>query len=178
MISIRTGDAPTEGFGKNLVEVVKSLKNIATETEETANDFLEGQGRRMAKDSRYYRFNVPTLGMIGLEEWKAAPKIATLTEIYLDKGDMADKTAACVQKLLRAISHGRSLNSFTTTSDRASTKIFFDSFPSRSMIPAVPQVLLDSSPKPRLQIAKSKESVKPLVFEDGRVVELEFVQQS
>ncbi|KAE9364538.1 FabD/lysophospholipase-like protein [Stipitochalara longipes BDJ] len=105
LISIGTGDAPMEGFGKNLVEIVKSLRNIATETEETANNFLEGQGRRMAKDGRYYRFNVPTLGMIGLEEWKAAPKIVTLTEIYLDKGDMAEKTAACVQKLSRVISH-------------------------------------------------------------------------
>ncbi|KFY16292.1 hypothetical protein V492_01439 [Pseudogymnoascus sp. VKM F-4246] len=104
LISIGTGDAPMEEFGKNLVEVVKSLKNIATETEKSANNFLEGQGRKMAQEGRYYRFNVPTLGMIGLEEWKAAPKITTLTEMYLDSGDMGVKTAACVQKLSKVVS--------------------------------------------------------------------------
>ncbi|KFY41719.1 hypothetical protein V494_02825 [Pseudogymnoascus sp. VKM F-4513 (FW-928)] len=104
LISIGTGDAPMQVFGKNLVEVVKSLKNIATETEKSANNFLEGQGRKMAQEGRYYRFNVPTLGAIGLEEWKAAPKITTLTEMYLDSGDMGAKTAACVQKLSKVVS--------------------------------------------------------------------------
>jgi len=106
LISIGTGDAPMEEFGQNLVQVVKTLKNIATETEETANTFLEGEGRALAKHNRYYRFNVPTLGTIGLQEWKATGKITTLTEHYLDMGEMADKTAACVQKLSEVISKG------------------------------------------------------------------------
>ena len=166
-----------EKFGKNLVEVVKSLKNIAAETEKTANNFLLGQGRSLAKDDRYYRFNVSTLGTIGLEEWKATPKIRTLTELYLDRGDMADKTAACVQKLSKVISHSKHFNSFTPTSDRALPNIFFDFFPPR-MIPAVPQALLDSAPRPRLQICGGEESFEPFVFEDNRAVELEYVQRS
>ena len=107
LISIGTGDAPMEEFGKTLVQVVKSLKNIATETGETANVFLESDtGRAMTKDGRYFRFNVPNLGRIGLEEWKVTGTITTLTEHYLDRGEMAPTTAACVQKLSETISRG------------------------------------------------------------------------
>lgn len=74
----------------------------------TANSFVQDQGRRLYKAGKYFRFNVPTLGRIGLEEWEAVGTITTMTVTYLDQGEMADKTAKCVLMLAKSIPSGKS----------------------------------------------------------------------
>ena len=99
LISLGTGNAPLSAFGDNAKQIVDKLKQIATETEDTARTFLEGSGRVMALNGCYYRFTVPNLGQIGLEEWKAKRMITSLTENYVDNPETAPKTQACIEKL-------------------------------------------------------------------------------
>lgn len=99
LISLGTGNAPLSAFGNNAKQIVDKLKEIATETEDTAKTFLEGSGRVMALNGCCYRFTVPNLGQIGLEEWKAKGKITSLTEEYVDDPEIGPKTKACIRKL-------------------------------------------------------------------------------
>ena len=99
LISLGTGNAPLSAFGNNAQQIVDKLKEIVTETEDTAKTFLEGSGTVMALNGCYYRFTVPNLGQIGLEEWKAKGKIISLTEKYVDDPEIGPKTKACIRKL-------------------------------------------------------------------------------
>ncbi|KAL2045771.1 hypothetical protein N7G274_002202 [Stereocaulon virgatum] len=55
--SLGTGNAPYGAFGNNAKQMVDKLKQIATETEDTAKMFLEGSGRVMALNSCYDQFH-------------------------------------------------------------------------------------------------------------------------
>ncbi len=107
IISLGTGNAPYGRFGRKVKQIVESLKKIATETEDTAKSFLRGSGRAMANKGCYYRFTVPNLGTIGLEEWKENAKITSLTEDYVDHPETAPKTEACIGKLSTAMKEGK-----------------------------------------------------------------------
>lgn len=106
LISLGTGNAPDTAFAGNAPQIVKKLKEIATQTEETANVFLGGEGRSMAQKGRYSRFNVPNIAQIGLEEWREKGKITSLTENYVDNEETRPKIEACIEKLSEIAAKG------------------------------------------------------------------------
>lgn len=104
LVSIGTGVAPESAFRGSVLTLSLRLKDIATQTEKTHQNFKEGSGRDIVRSNRYFRFNVPGIGIIGLEEWRRLPELEDKTEKYLQAN--AAKASACVQKLLEVISPG------------------------------------------------------------------------
>lgn len=106
LISIGTGEAPGTSFSGNILDIVKGLRAIVFETEDTANDFFNHH-KDMVDDKRYYRFNVTHgLASIGLEEWNQISAIADATETYLDRGEAREKCEQCVNRMLQIDSEG------------------------------------------------------------------------
>lgn len=90
IVSIGTGQPPVKPWGNNALEVIDTLKALATETERTATRFRNSQdGQKWS--SRYFRLNVDRgLENIGLEEHTKRDQLVTATRIYLDKPDTRD----------------------------------------------------------------------------------------
>jgi predicted acylesterase/phospholipase RssA len=107
LVSLGTGNAPSTAFVGNVKNLAEQLSKIATETEDTARQFLnDGVGSSMAQKGRYFRFNVPNLAQVGLEEWKEKGLITSLTETYVDDPDTKQKTSRCISRLAEATAKG------------------------------------------------------------------------
>jgi predicted acylesterase/phospholipase RssA len=84
VVSIGTGKPKLEAFGKNLVEVGKTLIRIATDAERTAENFQQSSRERGLQDV-YYRFNVSHgLENVGLESSDQQGQIWAATNHYLN----------------------------------------------------------------------------------------------
>ncbi|KAL2842053.1 hypothetical protein BJY01DRAFT_249287 [Aspergillus pseudoustus] len=100
LISIGTGEAPHRAFAGGILKVLHQLTKLATETEETANQFYLSHPE-MVDAERYFRFNVTHgLAEVKLEEYQQTGKIADATESYLDTGEANRKFKRCVMRLL------------------------------------------------------------------------------
>ncbi|KAF2815263.1 FabD/lysophospholipase-like protein, partial [Mytilinidion resinicola] len=100
IISIGTGKSPPSSGGPRLDQLLKSMKDIVTDTEQTAVDFSNDIHHEPVETRpHYFRFNVEQgLEAVGLEEWKHFDKLTALTTVYLDgKRQEIDK---CAQELL------------------------------------------------------------------------------
>jgi hypothetical protein len=107
LISLGTGNAPSTAFAGNVKNLAEELSKIATETEDTAKQFLnDGVGSSMAQERRSFRFNVPNLAQVGLEEWKEKGLITSLTERYVDDPDTKTKTRHCISRLAEVPAKG------------------------------------------------------------------------
>jgi hypothetical protein len=60
----------------------------------------------MAQERRSFRFNVPNLAQVGLEEWKEKGLITSLTERYVDDPDTKTKTRHCISRLAEVPAKG------------------------------------------------------------------------
>ena len=105
IVSIGTGQQSSQEFGRNLKNVLRTLTDIATETEKTAEKF-EWMYKDVfiseipASDSeqlpRYFRFNVPNgLRDIGLDESKKKNEIAAMTKTYLGTKSTSKAATSC-----------------------------------------------------------------------------------
>jgi hypothetical protein len=102
IISIGTGSAPGKPIDGNLLDLVQRLKDIVLESEERSDSFIRGH-RDMVRENRLFRFNVlHTLGDIGLEEYKAVPRITALTGTYLRKPDVSSRVDSCVDSMIES----------------------------------------------------------------------------
>lgn len=83
-VSIGTGNPGLNTIKKGAVPfLIKNLKDIATETERTAEDFAK-QHRGLLGEKRYFRYNVEQgLQGVDLAEYKAQPRIELATDRYL-----------------------------------------------------------------------------------------------
>lgn len=85
-ISIGTGNPGTSQIKNKAFKMfTETLKDIATETEQTAENF-ERSHRGLFDQQRYFRFNVDQgLQHVGLEEFEREKEIASATETYIDQ---------------------------------------------------------------------------------------------
>ena len=101
LVSIGTGIPDLKSFGDNLKEVVDTLKNIATETEETAREFQDNL-QYYGLEGRYFRFNVDR-GLADVEMDKhdrhSFAVIESLSEDYMD----TDVVRKNVERLVNAL---------------------------------------------------------------------------
>jgi predicted acylesterase/phospholipase RssA len=83
-VSIGTGNPGLDTIKKGAKPfLIKTLKNIATETERTAEDFAK-QHRGLLDEERYFRYNVEQgLQGVGLAEYREQAKIEAATYAYL-----------------------------------------------------------------------------------------------
>lgn len=95
IVSIGTGQPNLKKFGEGMKEVIESVIRIATETEETANDFHQ---MHPELENKYWRFNTPRgLGEVELDEAKEMGTIEDFTEHYLKTEDVHKQIKACAQ---------------------------------------------------------------------------------
>ena len=99
IISLGTGIGSPEKFDPKLLTVARLLGGLATETENTANDFYRREDGKAAKAGRYFRFNVPGMGDIGMDETKKLNDIKLLTNQYLEGAELGQKADLCAKQL-------------------------------------------------------------------------------
>ncbi|KAH7304220.1 acyl transferase/acyl hydrolase/lysophospholipase [Rhexocercosporidium sp. MPI-PUGE-AT-0058] len=98
-ISIGTGVPSVKAFGSTLKTVVETLKDMSTETERTAESFLQ-EHTDLDSDRRLFRFNVEQgLEDIGLEESQKQYLIAAATYRYLARERPLKEVKACVETM-------------------------------------------------------------------------------
>jgi len=115
LISIGTGSAPGPSFQGSIANIVEAMKQIVTETQNTANNFMLDHGNMVEKDL-LFRFNVDQgLADVGLEEYKKRREIADATQAYLYSAETRRKWSKCVPKLRRMDPEGTVTSSSSRT---------------------------------------------------------------
>jgi predicted acylesterase/phospholipase RssA len=99
VVSIGTGIPDLKDFGDDPLTVGKTLLEMSTETQTTANEFHRNNSD-LDDDGRYYRFNVGRgLAGIGLEEANEAKRIKDLTDAYLVEQSTYSSIKKCARTL-------------------------------------------------------------------------------
>ncbi|CAF9930839.1 MAG: hypothetical protein ALECFALPRED_004739 [Alectoria fallacina] len=95
-ISIGTGNPGTSPIEDGALKIfTKTLKDIATETEKTAEIFARSR-RGLLTQQRYFRFNVDQgLQNVGLEEYKKEKDIVSATSLYMESQHMQSQMRDC-----------------------------------------------------------------------------------
>ncbi|PQE23033.1 ankyrin repeat protein [Rutstroemia sp. NJR-2017a WRK4] len=106
LISIGTGLKEDTQFKGAALSIAKSLVEIATETEATHQRFKNGSGKELANKNKYFRFNVPNLGTIGMEEYKKLADLQKETIDYISEHSGRALAEACVEKMLETATPG------------------------------------------------------------------------
>jgi len=100
IVSLGTGIAGIpKRFDPRLHTVAKQLAEIATETERTANNFYRRDDGKKAESGAYFRFNVPGIGDIDMDESKKLKEVKDLTEAYLEVAEISKKANSCAKQL-------------------------------------------------------------------------------
>ena len=106
IISLGTGKLITKAWDPTLLTIAKGLAEIATGTEKEADGFYNRDNGRMAREMRYFRFNVPELGGKDLAESDPASlaDIRGMTEKYLDEAEIRRRVQLCAGNLAEGTS--------------------------------------------------------------------------
>jgi len=101
LVSIGTGVPRLEPVRDDALGIWATLKDLATETEMTAQQFHKDK-TGLDDEGRYYRFNVDRgLESIGLEESKKTAEIAAATRLYTGTPTVSKQMKACANNLAR-----------------------------------------------------------------------------
>ena len=100
LVSIGTGNPGLASIGENIKDfLLQTLKDIATETENTAAQSLS-QHRGLLDQQRYFRYNVDQgLQDVGLEEHQKEALIESATRKYLANELQKRSLRACAKNL-------------------------------------------------------------------------------
>jgi len=102
VLSIGTGVTPITAMGDITPSIAVALKEIATDTDETAAQFeaeIEKNGPKFPNMS-YFRFNVEQgVGDVSLEEWRESRKINQATNDYLNKREKIVDSCATAMRV-------------------------------------------------------------------------------
>ena len=99
LVSIGTGIPSLKPFRDDVFHIGKTLLAIATETEQTAEQFRRDK-THLDDTGRYYRFNVAHgLEDIGLEESKKRKEIAAVTRRYVGLQHVLKQMQACADNV-------------------------------------------------------------------------------
>jgi predicted acylesterase/phospholipase RssA len=100
IVSIGTGAPTLKKFGTSAKEVAESVVRIATETEETANDFNHTHPELNREPRRYFRFSTPRgLGEIQLDESSEVATIEDMTAHYLRDENTYKLVQLCAKRI-------------------------------------------------------------------------------
>ena len=98
ILSIGTGDAPGGNFEGNLKTVVYRLKEIALDSEHVADTFTENH-LSMLQAQRLFRFTVPGLAEIGLEETNKERRLFLAPRAILNVPTSVVASLGCIEGL-------------------------------------------------------------------------------
>ena len=99
LLSLGTGISSDKIFNPNFVNVGKQLADLANQTEKEADDFIRMDGAQAASSQRYFRFNIPNIGDIALDEAKELNTIKNAAEKFLNVGEVGLKIRSCSEQL-------------------------------------------------------------------------------
>ncbi|MCJ1471106.1 hypothetical protein MMC07_009754 [Pseudocyphellaria aurata] len=86
IVSIGTGMGLSTDVGRSLTAMLKTLTEIATDTENVAREFKEDIAHRFPERKIYFRFNVNRgLEQVSLTEWEEMGRVKIATEDYLNE---------------------------------------------------------------------------------------------
>lgn len=98
-VSIGTGQAHMKAIGTKWPSFLKTLKEVVTETEETARKFADNH-TRLRNENRYFRFNVDRgLQDVGLAEYEKQATIDAATQHYMDEPSIRTSVQRCTMNL-------------------------------------------------------------------------------
>jgi hypothetical protein len=113
LLSIGTGEASRPSLKGGLSKIVKSLVQLATETERTADEFSE-EHHDIIEEDLFFRFNVTQgLETIQLDEVKHMNSIVEATSAYLNRPMIANTMTRCVRKMKEMTQCMVSLSTFS-----------------------------------------------------------------
>jgi predicted acylesterase/phospholipase RssA len=99
LVSIGTGVPPLHPVRDDPLGILSTLKDLATETERTSEQFRRDKAN-LDEEGRYYRFNVDRgLESIGLDESKKKNEIAAATSRYVESQGTFRQIKACAARL-------------------------------------------------------------------------------
>lgn len=99
LISIGTGVPSLAPYGSSLLEIAKTLKDIATETEKSAESFHRAHSD-LDDGNRYFRFNVSHgLESVGLEDASQKGTIMAATTRYVASESVMKQMRLCGNNL-------------------------------------------------------------------------------
>ena len=99
LVSIGTGLPALQPVRDDVLGIWATLKDLATETEKTAQQFHRDKSD-LDDEGRYYRFNVDRgLEEIGLEESKKKTEIAAATRRYVESQAVFKQMKACANNI-------------------------------------------------------------------------------
>jgi len=99
IVSIGTGIPDLRDFGSDPLTIGKTLLDMSTETQTTANEFHRTNSD-LDEDGRYYRFNAGQgLAGIGLEEASETKRIKDLTDAYLTEQSTYSSIKRCARAM-------------------------------------------------------------------------------
>jgi hypothetical protein len=96
IVSIGTGINSTDSHENALKCVAGTLRQMAIETEKIEKSFSQKWNQK----NKYYRFNLSTLGHVGLKEQKEKSKIESYTRGYLEHGDRKNMMRDCAKNMV------------------------------------------------------------------------------
>jgi len=99
IISLGTGMVSPEEFTGALLTIGEDLAAIATETQRFADQFYRRNKAKAALNNLYFRFNVPGLGDVGLDEAENLDKVKHWTNQYLNNSETSIKVIKAVERL-------------------------------------------------------------------------------
>lgn len=86
IVSIGTGMGLSKDVERSIGPLLKTLKEISTDTESVAREFNEEMAHRYPDRKIYFRFGVHRgLEQVSLEEWKEMSRIKVATKDYLNE---------------------------------------------------------------------------------------------
>lgn len=95
LVSIGTGVPSLKPFGDSLLDIARTLKSMATETEATAESFHRDHSE-LDGCNQYFRFSVTSgLEEIGLEESAQKGVIMAVTRRYVDSQTVKRQMSLC-----------------------------------------------------------------------------------
>ncbi|KAG9245803.1 acyl transferase/acyl hydrolase/lysophospholipase [Calycina marina] len=99
IISLGTGIAAYKEFSPNVLNIGVQLAEIATQTDRDADAFFRQDGGKMHHLQRYFRFDIPGIGDISLDEADQLDMIKHASEKYMEIGETTVKMGMCSQQL-------------------------------------------------------------------------------
>ncbi|KAK4170949.1 hypothetical protein QBC36DRAFT_295822 [Triangularia setosa] len=122
VVSIGTGVPALKPMRNDVFGIWATLKELATETEKTAEQFRRDHSN-LDNEGRYYRFNVDHgLEDVGLEESKKKKEIAAATRRYVTSQGVVKQVKACANNLAGRTYYGPYQTIFTLRGVPASNK--------------------------------------------------------
>ncbi|KAF3267631.1 hypothetical protein TWF128_009151 [Orbilia oligospora] len=102
LISIGTGDKPDSSMTGGLKSLLAGIVDIVLATDKEDREFKE-EHLDLIDAGLFYRFNVPGIARIGIEEYKKLDEISAVTKSHLSRPDTNRSMKFCVTKAVEVV---------------------------------------------------------------------------